>query len=118
MNFLDKSQSFFNHVSDEQELKVFVDLAMISAGEDDMEIDKISCMHTSCLGFGSLIFGYHENLGFKELMELCEPVWQAVDSNPSINQKLVSFFCICSSRCSYRCHLVSCHLTHSQSVVV
>jgi hypothetical protein len=69
---------------------VFVDLAMISAGEDDMEIDKISRMHTSCLGFGSLIFGYKSTHGFKELMELCEPVWQAVDANQKIDDQLVS----------------------------
>ena len=78
-------------ISDEQELKVFVDLAMISAGEDDREIDRISYMHTSCLAFGSLIFGYRQDLGFKELMKLCQPVWQAVDANPNINKKLVSF---------------------------
>ena len=82
----------FNFILDEQELKVFVDLAMISAGEDDMEIDRISCMHTSCLGFGPLIFGYSEDDGFKELMRLCEPVWQAVNVNPSIKDKLVSNF--------------------------
>ena len=70
---------------------MFVDIAMISAGEDDMETDRISCLYTSCLGFGSLIFGYHEHLGFRELMKLCEPVWQAVDANPTINEKLVSF---------------------------
>ena len=69
---------------------MFVDLAMISAGEEDMEIDRISLMHTSCLGFGSLIFGYKSTHGFNELMELCEPVWQAVDANPSIDEKLVS----------------------------
>ena len=86
-------------ISDEQGLKVFVDLAMISAGEDDMEIDRISCMHTSCLGFGSLIFGCNENLGFKELMKLCKPVWQVVDANPTINAKLVSFVStICKCR--------------------
>ena len=65
---------------------------MISAGEDDMEIDKISCMHTSCLGFGSLIFGYKEHHGFHDLMRLCRPVWQAVDANPGIKRKLVSHF--------------------------
>ena len=70
---------------------MFVDLAMISAGEEDMEIDRISCMHTSCLGFGSLIFGYKQDHGFQEMMRLCEPVWQAVDANPSIAAKLVSF---------------------------
>ena len=82
----------FNLILDEQELKVFVDLAMISAGEDDMAIDNISCMHTSCLGFGSLIFGYTPDHGFKEIMRLCEPVWQAVDVNPSIKEKLVGNF--------------------------
>ena len=78
-------------MSDEQELKVFVDLAMISAGEEDLEIDRISCMHTSCLGFGPLIFRYRQGHGFSDLMKLCEPVWQAVSANPSITQKLVSF---------------------------
>ena len=79
-----------NFISDEQELKVFVDLAMISAGEEDMEIDRISCMHTSCLGFGSLIFGYRPDHGFNELIQLCKPVWQVVDANPSLGKKLVS----------------------------
>ena len=70
---------------------MFVDLAMISAGEEDLEIDRISCMHTSCLGFGPLIFRYRQEHGFNELIKLCEPVWQAVSANPSITQKLVSF---------------------------
>ena len=87
--FLNNLIIFF-WTSDEQELKVFVDLAMISAGEDDMEIDRISCMHTSCLGFGSLIFGYKSDHGFNELMLICKPVWHAVDANPNIGQKLVS----------------------------
>ena len=64
---------------------------MISAGEDDFEIDRISWMHTSCLGFSSLIFDYEQDYGFDELIELCKPVWQAVDANPGIIQKLVSF---------------------------
>ena len=70
---------------------MFVDLAMISAGEGDMEIDRISCMHTSCLGFGALIFRWKEEDGFSELIKLCRDVWQAVDANPSIEQKLVSY---------------------------
>jgi hypothetical protein len=92
-----KYNLLLNSIADEQELKVFVDLAMISAGEDDMEIDRISCMHTSCLGFGSLIFGYRTDHGFNALMRLCQPVWQAVDANPSIQEKLVSCFKICLS---------------------
>ncbi|XP_046860850.1 E3 ubiquitin-protein ligase rnf213-alpha-like [Xenia sp. Carnegie-2017] len=75
-------------IKDEKELKVFIDLAMISAGESDLEIDNISCMHTSCLGFGSLIFGYSEEHGFRELMELCKTLWQVIDANPTIDKKL------------------------------
>ena len=88
---------------DEQELKVFVDLAMISAGEEDMEIDRISHMHTSCLAFGSLIFYYQQEDGFDELMRLCKPVWKAADANPGIEKKLVSFhlrFKVCYFCCS------------------
>ena len=69
---------------------MFVDLAMISAGEEDKDFDRISIMHTSCLGYGSLIFGYRFTHGFDELMQLCEPVWQAVDANPTIDKQLVS----------------------------
>ena len=90
--FAVKCYHFLPYISDEQEFKVFVDLAMISAGDDDMDIDRISCMHTSCLAFGPLIFGYRQDLGFKELMKLCQLVWQAVDANPNINKKLVSFY--------------------------
>ena len=73
-----------------QELKVFVDLAMISAGESDQEIDRISFMHTSCLGFGSLIFGLETDHGFQQLMDLCQPVWQAVQANRNLPDQLVS----------------------------
>jgi hypothetical protein len=98
-----KKYLLLNSIADEQELKVFVDLAMISAGEDDMEIDRISSMHTSCLGFGSLIFRYRTGHGFGGLMQLCQPVWQAVDANPSIQQKLVSCFenCLYLKNCIF-----------------
>ena len=69
---------------------MFVDLAMISAGEDDMEIDRISFMHTSCLGFGSLIFHLKPDDGFRELMEHCKPVLETVNANPTLAEKLVS----------------------------
>ena len=65
---------------------------MISAGESDMEIDRISFMHTSCRGFGSLIFGLKSEHGFEDLMNLCEPVWQEVDANPNLPEQFVSDF--------------------------
>ena len=55
-----------------------------------MEIDRISFMHTSCLGFSSLIFGLKSQDGFQRLMTLSKPVWQAMDANPTLAEKLVS----------------------------
>ena len=82
---------------DQQELKVFVDLAMISAGESDLEIDRISSLHTSCLGFGSLIYQLKPNHGFQEVMDLCKTVWQSVEANPTLPKKLVSQIRYCLS---------------------
>ncbi|CAH3029473.1 unnamed protein product, partial [Porites evermanni] len=73
-----------------QELKVLVDLAIISAGEADMETHKITCLHTSCLGFASLIFDLQPTFGFEKLMRACEPVWNAVDADPTLPEKLVA----------------------------
>ena len=76
-----------------QELKVLVDLALISSGESDMETDRISHLHTSCLGFAPLIFDLKETEGhkvnFDRLMEACEPVWNAVKADETLPQKLV-----------------------------
>ncbi|XP_068735057.1 LOW QUALITY PROTEIN: E3 ubiquitin-protein ligase rnf213-alpha-like [Montipora capricornis] len=75
-----------------QELKVLVDLALISSGESDMETDRISHLHTSCLGFAPLIFDLKETEGhevnFDRLMAACEPVWNAVKADEGLPQKL------------------------------
>ena len=70
-----------------------VDLALISAAESDVETDRISYLHTSCLGFASLIFGLEigksNHIGFDELMEACQPVWKAVEADEKLPEKLV-----------------------------
>ncbi|XP_068731195.1 E3 ubiquitin-protein ligase rnf213-alpha-like [Montipora capricornis] len=75
-----------------QELKVLVDLALISSGESDMETDRISNLHTSCLGFAPLIFDLKETeehkVNFDQLIEACEPVWNAVKADERLPQKL------------------------------
>ncbi|XP_078381354.1 E3 ubiquitin-protein ligase rnf213-alpha-like isoform X3 [Oculina patagonica] len=76
-------------ISGPQELKVLVDLAIISAGETDVETARITCLHTSCLGFAPLIFDLKPSFGFDELMRTCEPVWSAVDTDPKLPQKLI-----------------------------
>lgn len=76
-----------------QELKVLVDLALITAGESDMETDRISSLHTSCLGFAPLIFDLKETedhkVNFDQLMKACDPVWKAVEADKTLPKKLV-----------------------------
>ena len=66
-----------------------MDLAFISAGETDMETARVTCLHTSCLGFAPLIFDLKSSFGFDELIKTCEPVCNAVDADPSLPAKLV-----------------------------
>ena len=64
-------------------------MAIISAGETDMETARITCLHASCLGFAPLIFDLENSVGFSRLMRICEPVWNAVDADPKLPEKLV-----------------------------
>ncbi|KAK2553290.1 E3 ubiquitin-protein ligase rnf213-alpha [Acropora cervicornis] len=79
-------------ITSTQELKVLVDLALISAGESDMETDRISDLHTSCLGFAPLIFDLKETetnkVDFAQLMKACESVRNAVKADRRLPQKL------------------------------
>ena len=58
-----------------------------------METDRISSLHTSCLGFAPLIFDLKESEGrrvsFDQLMNACDPVWKAVETDEMLSKKLV-----------------------------
>ena len=69
---------------------------MISAGETDIKTAGITCLQTSCLRFAPLIFDLKPSFGFDELMKTCDPVWSAVDADPSLLKKLVSPFMVFS----------------------
>ncbi|KAL3881537.1 hypothetical protein ACJMK2_027969, partial [Sinanodonta woodiana] len=73
-----------------KELKVFVDLASISAAEGDLEIDKVNCLHAAITGYAPLIFDLKENSDYKTLLEKCTMVWEALDADPKLPEKLVS----------------------------
>ena len=66
---------------------MFVDLTMISAGDENIE--RIKFLHTSGLAFAPLIFDLKASFGFGELMKTCKPVWSAVDRDPTLPDKLV-----------------------------
>ncbi|CAG2215365.1 RNF213 [Mytilus edulis] len=71
-----------------KELKVFVDLASISAGEGDMEIAKVNCLHSATTGYAPLIFNLEKECDTKMFLEKCEVVWKEFVPNPQLPQKL------------------------------
>ncbi|XP_052061725.1 E3 ubiquitin-protein ligase RNF213-like [Mytilus californianus] len=71
-----------------KELQVFVDLASISAGEGDMEIAKVNCLHSATTGYAPLIFNLRQECDTEEFLNKCQDVWNDLDSNPQLPQKL------------------------------
>lgn len=51
-----------NLSSGREEVKTLVDLAMMSADESDIQTDRVSCLHTTALGFAPFIFDLRTNM--------------------------------------------------------
>ncbi|XP_068089245.1 E3 ubiquitin-protein ligase RNF213-like [Hyperolius riggenbachi] len=75
-------------LKDVTELKVFVDLASISAGENAMDIDHVSCFHDTVLGYSPLLYEVLPNFGFNDLRKCLEKLWRALESDPGLPEKL------------------------------
>ena len=87
-----KHQSFllcFILPQDEGQLEVFSDLAMNSAGEMAMEIDRVSIFHRAASGYAAFIFGYGEDTDCNELMQIAKGVETALQVDPSLPKLLV-----------------------------
>ena len=83
--------SFYNiFVEGLRELKVFVDLALISAGEQPMDIDRVQALNTAVLGYSALIFDLTPGSDYNVLLSKCQEVWKELETNRSLPQKLVS----------------------------
>ena len=58
-----------------------------------METDRISSLYTSCLGFAPLIFDLKESeeqrVSFDQLMNTCDTLWKAVETDQMLPEKLV-----------------------------
>lgn len=72
-----------------KELKVFVDLASISAGEGDYEIDKVNCLHSATTGYSPLIFSLDQNCDAALFLHRCEEVWKELKADSKLPKKLV-----------------------------
>uniref|UniRef100_A0A8C0FVX5 RING-type E3 ubiquitin transferase n=1 Tax=Bubo bubo TaxID=30461 RepID=A0A8C0FVX5_BUBBB len=77
-------------LKDINELKVFVDLASISAGENDMDVDRVACFHDTVHGYSSLLYELRQESGFEDFMCCLKKLWRALDSDENLPKKLVS----------------------------
>ncbi|KAH3728523.1 hypothetical protein DPMN_054480 [Dreissena polymorpha] len=73
----------------QKELNVFVDLAMMSAGDEPMNIKKVQCLHSAVLGYSPLIFDIDGNCDYMTLLDKCKVVWKELDTNPNLPKQLV-----------------------------
>ncbi|XP_034881723.1 E3 ubiquitin-protein ligase RNF213 isoform X2 [Mirounga leonina] len=70
------------------ELKVFVDLASISAGENDIDVDRVAYFHDAVQGYASLLYKLDVSAGFDEFMMHLEELWKALENDPHLPYKL------------------------------
>ncbi|KAK2528363.1 Rnf213 [Columba guinea] len=75
-------------LQDMNELKVFVDLASISAGENDMDVDRVACFHDTVHGYSSLLYELRQESGFEDFMRCLKKLWRALDSDENLPKKL------------------------------
>ncbi|XP_075296696.1 E3 ubiquitin-protein ligase RNF213 isoform X2 [Opisthocomus hoazin] len=75
-------------LKDMNELKVFVDLASISAGENDMDVDRVACFHDAVHGYSSLLYELRQESGFEDFMRCLKKLWRALDSDENLPKKL------------------------------
>jgi hypothetical protein len=68
---------------------VFVDLAMISAGEDVDKIVMVQSLHAGVTGYSSLIFDFNDTDDCQTIIERCKIVWEGLNETPKIPDQLV-----------------------------
>lgn len=74
------------------DVKVFVDLASISAGENDTEIDRVACFHDAVMGYSPLLYSLSPKAGFEEFMFSARQVWDNLQRDQRLPAKLVITF--------------------------
>jgi len=78
------------NIKDRGDLKTFYELATISAGESDIEVDKVSNFYQSVNGYAPLILDLNiEGCTFSEFLMACNGVFNALERDDNIAAKLV-----------------------------
>ena len=74
-------------INNVQEFKFFVDLAHISAGESDMEVDRVMCMQSSVNAYAGYIWDLDEDSDMAKFMEATNTLRNALSLDVNIKQK-------------------------------
>ncbi|XP_067343642.1 E3 ubiquitin-protein ligase rnf213-beta isoform X4 [Channa argus] len=86
------SQPLVNWVTENlkkmSDVKVYVELASISAGENDTEIDQVACFHDAVMGYAPLLYSLSTTAGFKEFMKCARQVWDTQSRDEKLPDKL------------------------------
>uniref|UniRef100_A0A8C1VS82 RING-type E3 ubiquitin transferase n=1 Tax=Cyprinus carpio TaxID=7962 RepID=A0A8C1VS82_CYPCA len=72
-----------------KDLKVFMELATISAGENDADIDRLASFETVVMGYGPLLYSLPKHAGFEEFIDCAKQVWDILDKDKKLVDKLV-----------------------------
>ncbi|AWP18160.1 putative E3 ubiquitin-protein ligase RNF213-like [Scophthalmus maximus] len=70
------------------DVKVYVELASISAGENDTEIDQVACFHDAVMGYAPLLYSLSPQAGFREFMKRARHVWDTQSRDEKLPDKL------------------------------
>ncbi|KAM4524138.1 E3 ubiquitin-protein ligase rnf213-beta isoform 2-T2 [Odontesthes bonariensis] len=76
------------HLGNMSEVKVYVELASISAGENDTEIDQVACFHDAVMGYAPLLYSLTSQAGFEEFMGCAQQVWDTLSRDEKLPDKL------------------------------
>ncbi|XP_019133291.1 E3 ubiquitin-protein ligase rnf213-beta isoform X3 [Larimichthys crocea] len=76
------------NLKDMSDVKVYVDLASISAGENDTEIDQVACFHDAVMGYAPLLYSLSPRAGFKDFMKCALSVWETQNRDEKLPDKL------------------------------
>ncbi|XP_060951524.1 E3 ubiquitin-protein ligase rnf213-beta [Limanda limanda] len=70
------------------DVKVYVELASISAGENDTEIDQVACFHDAVMGYAPLLYHLPPRAGLDEFMKYAQLVWDTQSRDEKLPDKL------------------------------
>lgn len=54
-----------------------------------MDVDRVACFHDSVLGYSSMLYELKPHAGFREMKEVLQKLWRALENDNNLPEKLV-----------------------------